>query len=167
MVAEPAPYDKRVSRPTALSRYVVAPLALGGLLALGACGSSTDTASPAATVATAPVATVTTPSDTSSTTTPSTAATTSTTAAGRTMDVKVTGKTVTPAPAQVPLAVGETLTLTVTVDHDDELHIHGFEIEEEVKAGVPTTVQLTGKDTGVFEVELHHPELLLMTVAVN
>jgi len=81
--------------------------------------------------------------------------------------VTVTGSNVTPAPAQVDLPVGQTLTLVVTSDHDDELHAHGFEVETELKAGVPATVTLTGKDPGVFEVETHHPALTLLTVAVR
>jgi hypothetical protein len=91
----------------------------------------------------------------------------SSSAIGRTIAVTVTGRTVTPPPAQVELPVGEMLTLTVTTDHDDELHAHGFEVEQNVKAGVPTTITLTGKDPGVFEVELHEPALMLLTVAVR
>jgi heme/copper-type cytochrome/quinol oxidase subunit 2 len=74
---------------------------------------------------------------------------------------------VAPAPAQVDLPVGATLTLTVTSDHDDELHAHGFEVEQNIKAGMPTTITLTGKNPGVFEVELHEPALTLLTVAVR
>ncbi len=79
----------------------------------------------------------------------------------------MTGTTVDPAPAQLDLAVGETLTLTVTSDADNELHAHGFEIETDVPAGRPTTVMLTGSEPGVFEVELHDPQLLLLQVAVR
>jgi plastocyanin len=89
------------------------------------------------------------------------------TATGRTLTVTVTGKQVTPAPATVDLAVGETLTLTVTSDHDDQLHAHGFEIERDVKAGVPTTVVLKGAEPGLYDVEMHHPELKLLSVAVR
>ena len=82
--------------------------------------------------------------------------------------VTVTGTTVTPAPAQVDLRIGEALDLTVTIDHDDELHAHGFgDIEEQLKAGVPTTVRLVGAESGVFEVETHEPALTLLTVAVR
>ena len=89
------------------------------------------------------------------------------TAAARILEITVKGSTVTPPPAQVDLAVGATLTLTVTSDHDDELHAHGFEVEQNIKSGVPTTITLTGKDPGVFEVELHEPALTLLTVAVR
>ncbi|MEP6648746.1 MAG: hypothetical protein ABJA74_02380 [Lapillicoccus sp.] len=90
-----------------------------------------------------------------------------TSTAGRTIQVTVTGRTVTPPPAQVDLPVGQTLTLVVNSDHDDELHAHGFEVETELKAGVPATIALTGKAPGVYEVELHHPALTLLTVAVR
>ena len=89
------------------------------------------------------------------------------TSTGRSLTVTVTGKQVTPAPDTVDLAVGKTLTLTVTSDHDDQLHAHGFEVERDVKAGVPTTVVLKGAEPGVYEVEMHHPELKLLSVAVR
>ena len=86
----------------------------------------------------------------------------------KSLDVTVTGTTVAPAPAQVDLRIGEALDLTVTIDHDDELHAHGFDdLEEELKAGVPTTVRLVGTESGVFEVETHEPALTLLTVAVR
>ena len=77
------------------------------------------------------------------------------------------GKQVTPAPSRVKIAPGETLRLVVTADHDDELHAHGFEVEKELKAGVPTTVDLTTDQPGLYEVETHHPELRLLQVQVG
>jgi hypothetical protein len=74
---------------------------------------------------------------------------------------------VTPAPTTVDLAIGETLTLTVTSDHDDELHAHGFDVEEELTAGKPVSVEITGRAPGVYEVETHHPELRLLKIAVK
>jgi plastocyanin len=79
----------------------------------------------------------------------------------------VTGKKVSPAPATVDLAVGETLTLVVTSDHADELHVHGFEVEAALEAGRPTSVTLTGKAPGVYEVETHDPALRLLKIAVR
>lgn len=83
------------------------------------------------------------------------------------LEVTVTGTTVTPPPAQVDLAVGQTLELVVTSDHDDQLHAHGFEVAAELRAGTPSTVRLTATETGVFEVETHEPALTLLTVAVR
>ena len=86
---------------------------------------------------------------------------------GRTLSVLVRGKQVSPAPSTVDVAVGQSLTLTVTSDHADELHIHGFDVEEELSAGKPVTVTITGKQPGTYEVETHHPELLLLKIAVR
>jgi plastocyanin len=83
------------------------------------------------------------------------------------LEVTITGTTVTPAPAQVELPVGSTLELVVTSDHDDELHAHGFDDEAALKAGVPTTLRLTAKEPGVYEVETHEPALTLLSVAVR
>ena len=89
------------------------------------------------------------------------------TATGRTLAVTVTGKQVTPAPATVDLAVGETLTLTVTSDHDDQLHAHGFEIERDSRPACRRRCVLKGAEPGLYEVEMHHPELKLLSVAVR
>lgn len=85
----------------------------------------------------------------------------------RTIEVSISGRTVTPAPAQVDLAIGESLRLVVTSDRANELHAHGFEAEAALGAGTPTTVTLVGKEAGVFEVETHDPALTLLTVAVR
>jgi plastocyanin len=108
-------------------------------------------------------------STTSGSTATSATSTSSTTSApaGRTVEVTVTGRKVDPAPSTVKLGVGETLTLTVTSDHDDVLHIHGFDLEKTLKAGQPTSVELTGDAPGVYEVETHEPELRLLKIAVQ
>ena len=89
------------------------------------------------------------------------------TGAVKRLAVSITGSTVTPAPAQVDLPVGDTLELVVTSDHDDELHAHGFDQEAVLKAGVPTTLRLTATEPGLYEVETHEPALTLLTVAVR
>ena len=99
--------------------------------------------------------------------TASSATLTAATGAVKHLSVTVKGSTVTPAPAQVDLPVGDTLELTVTSDHDDELHAHGFDQEVELKAGVPATLRLTAKEPGLYEVETHEPALTLLTVAVR
>ena len=79
----------------------------------------------------------------------------------------MTGKKVTPAPSRVDLAQGERLRLVVTVDHDDEIHAHGFDIEREATAGRPVTLDLTGAEPGLYEVETHEPALRLLQVLVR
>jgi len=93
---------------------------------------------------------------------------TATTPAIRTLAITVTGNEVSPEPTQVDLAVGETLSLVITADAGSEVHVHGFgEIAEPVTPGVPVTIELTGNEPGVYEVELHDPDLLLLQVAVR
>lgn len=83
------------------------------------------------------------------------------------MVITITGRKVDPAPSTVTLAVGQSLTLVVTSDHDDTLHAHGFDVEKALVAGRPTTVTLTGKAPGSYEVETHDPELRLLVVDVQ
>jgi len=142
-----------------MRRLTTASVVAATAVALAACSGGSPT--PAATT------TPTTSASPSTSATSSTPSATTSTSTGRTIAITVIGSTITPAPAQVDLPVGQTLTLVVTSDHDDQLHAHGFEVEEDIKAGVPATIALTGKDPGVYEVELHHPALTLLTVAVR
>ncbi len=142
-----------------MRRLTTAAVVAATAVALAGCSGGSPT--PAATT------TPTTSASPSTSATSSTPSATTSTTTGRTIAITVTGSTITPAPAQVDLPVGQTLTLVVTSDHDDQLHAHGFEVEEDIKAGVPATIALTGKDPGVYEVELHHPALTLLTVAVR
>ena len=132
-------------------------------LALSACGGE-DAAAPGTSTSSSPASSSSSVSPSSS---PSSSSSSSPAAQGRGLNITITGKKVTPAPATVDLAVGEKLTLVVTSDHDDQLHVHGFDVEEELRAGVPTTVTVTGKDPGVYEVETHEPALRLLKIAVR
>jgi heme/copper-type cytochrome/quinol oxidase subunit 2 len=74
---------------------------------------------------------------------------------------------VTPKPRRVDVPKDSQVRLTVTSDVDDELHVHGYEIEEELEAGRPTTVEFVADQQGVFEVETHETELQLMQLEVR
>lgn len=140
------------------------PLVPYAVLAVALAGTSACAADPATTPPGASTPATVTSSPATVTSSPVSAAPSGAT---RTIEVSVRDKTVTPAPAQIDLAVGETLLLVVTTDRDNELHAHGFEAEAKLVAGVPTSVTLTGKEPGVFEVETHDPALTLLTVAVR
>ena len=142
-------------------------------LAVTACGGDTQSPAATATPTTTPT-TATSSTSAASTTTPPSAKTPTTpppakepTPAGRSIAITVKGKKVTPAPSTVDLKKGETLTLVVTSDHDDEIHAHGFDVEGKLKAGVPSTITITGKEAGLFEVETHEPPLRLLMIAVR
>ncbi len=89
------------------------------------------------------------------------------TSASRRIDVVVTGKQVTPTPEMVNIAVGQSLTIAVTSDHDNTLHAHGFNIERDIKAGQQLEITVKGAQPGVYDIELHDPELRLLQVAVR
>ena len=154
-------------------RSAAAVVLVAGLAAtLGGCGSDSPAGQGSATSTTAPSAA--TPSAATSTTAPASSSPSSgasssgsTAPRGRTITVTVTGSRVTPAPGTVDLRVGETITLVVTSDHADQLHVHGFDIERQLPAGRPVSVELTGQSPGVYEVETHEPALTLLTVAVR
>jgi plastocyanin len=146
-------------------KAIPATLGLAAALVLAACsqGNAPSTApSPTTPSSTTP------PSATSPPSTPSAAPpATARASAGRRIDIVVKGKQVTPAPGTVNLAVGQSLTIAVTSDHDDEVHAHGFEVEKKIKAGQRLEFTVKGTQTGVFTVELHHPALNILQVAVR
>ena len=52
-------------------------------------------------------------------------------------------------------------------DVDDEVHVHGYDIEREVSAGQSVTIEFTADQTGVFEVETHESDLLLLQLQMQ
>ena len=147
--------------PTPL-RYAGSVVLVAGLAACGGAASTSGTSSSGAGSSATSTASSSAPSPSGSS-----SASSSSSPAQRTVTVTVTGSRVTPAPRTVDLGVGETMTLTVTSDHADQLHVHGFDIEKELPAGTPVSVELTGESPGVYEVETHHPELRLLKIAVR
>jgi len=83
------------------------------------------------------------------------------TAATRTINVRVRGGKVTPAPGQVSVASGTRVLLTVVSDRPDEVHVHGYNVEMEIKAGVPGTLSFVADQPGRVEVETHKSGLTL------
>ena len=81
--------------------------------------------------------------------------------------VSVTDGKVEPAPRRVEVEKDSQVRLLVTSDVDDELHVHGYEIEAELEAGRPTTVELSADQTGLFGVETHESELELLQLEVR
>jgi plastocyanin len=131
---------------------------------LAGCSSDSDAGAEPTSAATSPVA--------GSPAAPSSSASASGSAApGPAADAVITisvrGRDVTPGPGRRRLSVGDRVHLVVTTDRDNVLHVHGVEIEENLKAGVPLGVDFVVKDPGVYPVELHEPELLLTQLVVR
>ncbi len=68
---------------------------------------------------------------------------------------------------RVEVTAGTAVRLVVTSDVDDELHVHGVDQTAELIAGQPTTVEFTVDEPGVFEVETHESDLLLLQLLVR
>jgi plastocyanin len=132
---------------TRVPRRGVALLALAGPLVLGGCGGTTSSTSAGASSSGPPAGS---PASTSSCAT-----------------LRVTGSEVTPAPATVDVKAGCAVRLAVTADRTSEVHVHVVNIERPITAGKPLTVEFTPTQPGVYEVELHDPDLLLVKLAVR
>jgi len=65
------------------------------------------------------------------------------------------------------VTAGCVVRLTVTADRSSEVHVHVVNLEKPVKAGTPATIQFSPTQQGVYEVELHDPDLLLVKLAVR
>ncbi len=67
------------------------------------------------------------------------------------IDLKVTGSTMTPG--NPTAKAGDMVTMTITTDRDEEIHLHGYDIPFECKAGEPTSHTFTADKTGTFPIE--------------
>jgi hypothetical protein len=81
--------------------------------------------------------------------------------------VSVKDGKVTPKAHRVKVAVDSPVQIMVTTDVDDEVHVHGYDIEREVSAGEPVSIEFTADQSGVFEVETHESDLLLLQLQVQ
>ena len=47
------------------------------------------------------------------------------------------------------------VSLTIQTDRDDELHLHGYNLKQQLKRNEPATLRFVAKRTGRFSAELH------------
>ena len=57
--------------------------------------------------------------------------------------------------------------LTITADRTSVVHVHVVDLEKPITAGQPLRISFTPAQQGVYEVELHDPDLLLVKLAVR
>ncbi len=133
------------------------------LLAAGCASSSGDTAGTSATAST-PASSAPSSADSSSAPAPSASPSDEEVV---TITVSVRDGKVTPKPSRVEVPLGSQVRLQVTSDVDDTLHVHGFEVEEDLEAGRTTTIELQPDQPGLYEVETHETELELLQLAVR
>jgi hypothetical protein len=68
---------------------------------------------------------------------------------------------------RVQVAKGTSVSLVVTSDVADEVHLHGYDIEQELSPGTPVTLRFDATIAGVFEVELHEAGTVLLRLQVS
>ncbi len=95
------------------------------------------------------------------------ATTTRSEAAAAVITIRLANGKVSPNGDRVPLKIGDRFTLDITSDRDDTVHVHGFDVEIPVSAGGHVTKTLTAKQAGRYEVESHHPALVIVVLQVS
>jgi hypothetical protein len=65
---------------------------------------------------------------------------------------------------QVP--VGSDVVLRLLSDGDEDYHLHGYDLEKQVAAGVEAVIRFTADEPGRFEVESHTTEQVLLVIDV-
>jgi FtsP/CotA-like multicopper oxidase with cupredoxin domain len=141
-------------------RRVIAGLFVLGWLVAGCGGNGGGEAASTTTAAT---------TTTSATTATSTGDATTTTAgfAGKLVQVRVAGGKVETAQRRVRVSRGDRVRIQVQSDQADEVHVHGFDLSEEVGPGKPATIEFTADLPGVWEVELENAKRKLFDLEVR
>ncbi len=62
---------------------------------------------------------------------------------------------------------GRLVRVVVVTNKGEEVHLHGYDLERVVRPNKPTVIQFTAKVTGRFELELHHPDVLIARLSVT
>jgi multidrug efflux pump subunit AcrA (membrane-fusion protein) len=81
--------------------------------------------------------------------------------------VAVKNGKVVPPTHRVKVAKGTQVRLVVTSDKADQVHVHGYDIEKDLPAGKPTTLEFSADQTGLFEIETHESGLQLVQLEVR
>ena len=157
------------------SRTFLLAAGLAATLALAGCGGSDETAAPAE----SPPATTTAPATTAETQTTATETEPTTTAETQTEttetedkpDVDVVIKVVdgerVGGKGRVEAKHGDHVRIEVDVDAPQELHLHGYDIEQEATPDKPGIFEFEAELEGIFELESHASEKVLADVVVS
>jgi hypothetical protein len=62
---------------------------------------------------------------------------------------------------------GRSVRLVIRSDAGTEVHLHGYDIEKKLTPGKPLVIQFVARIPGRFELELHHPDVLLADLTVK
>ncbi len=62
---------------------------------------------------------------------------------------------------------GDEIRFRVSSNQADEVHVHGYDVEEEIPAGGSATLAFPADIEGIFEVELHGSQTQIAELRVN
>jgi copper(I)-binding protein len=82
-----------------------------------------------------------------------------------TMDLKVTGTAM--SPDNPKAQHNDAVTMTITTDKDEEIHLHGYDIAFDCKAGQPLTKTFKADKTGNFDMEIEATSQQVGTFTVS
>ena len=133
-----------------------------GALALSGCGGDTSTTTAADTTAETTTTQATATEATTTATPPTTAAPKPTT-----ITVVVKGGRPQGGIERPTVAKGKKVVLVVRTDAGEAVHLHGYNIEKPVTPGKPLRIAFTATLPGRFELELHHPDVVLAVLEVR
>jgi hypothetical protein len=68
---------------------------------------------------------------------------------------------------RITVAAGTPVTLVVTSDVPDQVHLHGYDIEKDLVPAKPTTLSFVADVPGVFDVELHEADIVILHLQVG
>lgn len=68
---------------------------------------------------------------------------------------------------ELEYSAGDEIRFRVSSNEADEVHVHGYDVEEEIPAGGSATLAFAADIEGIFEVELHHSETQIAELRVN
>jgi heme/copper-type cytochrome/quinol oxidase subunit 2 len=83
----------------------------------------------------------------------------------QTFDVEISEGTMTPN--EISVDEGKEVVLRITSDAPLEFHVHGYDLEEEVKPDEPAELAFDATNTGRFAIEDHDTETELGTLLVQ
>lgn len=69
--------------------------------------------------------------------------------------------------AELEYDAGDQIRFRVSSNRADEVHVHGYDVEEEIPAGGSATLSFPADIEGIFEVELHESEAQIAELRVN
>jgi len=87
--------------------------------------------------------------------------------ADQTVSIQIVGGEPVGGPRRVGVALGSVLALEVASDAAEQVHVHGYDILEQVAEGRPARFAFVADIPGVFEVELEGSGLLLLQLEIS